>query len=115
MYYITEFICGGLITAAFSYGASYYESYPEYIKIIAFLWGMPILYFYILYVSWKTSKQAAIDVTKHGLYGILTTIFAMLFTLSIHSFSKFSIISFNIIFLLFVMFIYLYNELYKTI
>ena len=67
MYYISEFIGGGIITATFSYAASFYHSEPSYIKIIAFLWGIPLLYFYILYIAWQTDKQAAIDVTRHGL------------------------------------------------
>ena len=115
MYYISEFIGGGLITATFSYAASFYHSEPAYIKIIAFLWGIPLLYFYILYIAWHTDKQAAIDVTRHGLYGIITTIFAMLFTLFIRNFSKSFIIGFNILFLFFIIGVYFYNKLYRTL
>lgn len=115
MYYISEFIGGGIITATFSYAASFYHSEPAYIKIIAFLWGIPLLYFYILYISWQTDKQAAIDVTRHGLYGIITTIFAMLFTLFIRNFSKAVIIGFNILFLFFIISVYFYNKLYRTL
>jgi hypothetical protein len=113
MYYLTEFISGGLITTIFSYAASFYSYRPEYIKIIAFLWGVPLLYFYILYTSWIQNEQAAIDVTKHGLYGIVCTLIAMIMTLYLHQYGKYIVIGSNILFLLLVIGIYMFNALYK--
>ena len=115
MYYIVEFITGGCITTIFSYAASCYHDRPEYIKIIAFLWGMPLLYFYILYTSWMKNEQAAFDVTKHGLYGVMCTLFAMTMTMTLffNKYDKYKIILANVIFLLSVIFIYMYSELFK--
>jgi len=113
MYYLAEFISGGLITSIFSYAASFYSYRPEYIKIIAFLWGIPLLYFYILYTSWMQNERAAVDVTRHGLYGVLCTLFAMLMTLYSHQYGKRVVIGVNVLFLCIVISIYMFYELYK--
>ena len=120
MYYITEFLSGGLITALFSYAASLYTQHPAYIKIIAFLWGMPILYFYILFISMSISEKVAIDVTYHALFGMLGSMFIMITTLLLLTYSytyKYShrnIIGINILYLFIVIHIYLWYTLYKT-
>lgn len=76
-HYIYEFLTGGIITALFSYTASLFSYYPGYIKIVAFLWGMPLLYFYILYISLYSNTRAAFDTTRHGLYGVITSMFLL--------------------------------------
>ena len=120
MYYIPEFISGGLITVLFSYAASLYTNHPAYIKIIAFLWGMPILYFYILFISLSISEQAATDVTYHALFGMICSMVIMITTLVLLTYSyKYNnsnqyIIGLNILYLFLVIHIYLWYKLYKT-
>lgn len=119
MYYIPEFLSGGLITVLFSYAASFYLNNPAYIKIIAFLWGMPILYFYILFISLSINEKAAFDVTLHGLYGIACSIFAMLVTLALmtHLYAdpmkRYYIIAYNILFLFVVIWLYMHYKIYE--
>ena len=121
MYYIPEFISGGLITVLFSYAASFYMNHPEYIKIIAFLWGMPILYFYILFISLSIDEKAAIDITYHALFGMICSFVIMLTTLVLLTRSyKFNnsnqyIVCVNIFFLFIVISIYLWCNLYNSV
>jgi hypothetical protein len=118
MYYVTEFLSGGLITVLFSYAGSFYFQNPSYIKIISFLWGMPILYFYILFISLSISEKAAFDITRHGMYGIACSIFAMFTTLILLSYLDASpmkqiyIIGYNITFLVVMITIYMYYRIY---
>lgn len=120
MYYITEFLSGGLITVLFSYTASFYFQYPSYIKIVAFLWGMPLLYFYILFISLSISETAALDITRHGMYGIMCSIIAMTTTFLLLSYLYAGtrrtslIIGYNVLFLLVVISIYIYYNLYES-
>jgi len=119
MYYINEFISGGLITVLFTYAASFYKNHPEYIKIIAFLWGMPVLYFYILFIALSMSEEAAIDITYHALYGMVCTIIIMITTLYLLTYSfKYNnsnnfIIYVNILYLIFIISIYLWFKIYN--
>ena len=118
MYYLSEFLSGGLVTVLFSYAASFYFHHPSYIKIVAFLWGMPILYFYILFISLSINEKAAFDITRHGLYGIACSIFAMLTTLALMNYlyadtlKRHYIIGYNILFLFIIIGLYLYYKLY---
>jgi hypothetical protein len=118
MYYLAEFLSGGLITVLFSYAGSFYFQNPSYIKIIAFLWGMPILYFYILFIALSINEKAAFDITRHGLYGISSSVFAMVSTLLLLTYLDASptkqqtIIGYNILFLFVVISIYMYYRIY---
>ena len=119
MFYIAEFLSGGLITVLFSYASSLYKNHPAYIKIIEFLWGMPILYFYILFISMSISEEAAKDITYHALFGMLCSIFIMLLTLLLlnysykYNYSSQYIIGINIAYLFLVIHTYLWYKLYK--
>ena len=119
MFYITEFLSGGLIAALFSYASSIYKNHPAYIKIIAFLWGMPILYFYILFISMSISEQAAIDITYHALFGMLSSMFIMITTLLLlnytytYNYSNQFIIGINIAYLFVTIHVYLWYKLYQ--
>ncbi len=113
MFYLQQFLIGGFITTIFSLAASKYETNPEYIKIIAFMWGIPLLYFYILYIAWRTGHQAGIDVTLHALFGIMFTIIAMIMTLLISKFGKQITILCNILLLLVIIFVYFKFKLYN--
>jgi len=118
MYYITEFLSGGLITVLFSYAASLYVHNPSYIKIIAFLWGIPVLYFYILFISFSINENVAFDITWHAIYGICCSIFAMFSTLLLMTYLEASymksryIIGYNVFLIVSIINCYIYFRLY---
>lgn len=119
MYYLTEFLSGGLITVLFSYAASFYMNHPEYIKMIAFLWGMPILYFYILFISLSIDENAAIAITYHAIIGMFCSFLIMISSLYLllkhYKFnnSSYFIVYLNIFYLMLVIGIYMWFKLYN--
>lgn len=103
---------GALIMGFFSYFSQLYSENPYYIRIIAFLWGMPILYFYFLFISSRTSKQSMYDFTNHALIGFLLTLTAMILTYLLIGYSKNTIILFNVLFLLLITYWYFSFKIY---
>lgn len=108
-------LIGGLITGGFSYMTSRYYESINYIKIIAFIYAAPCLYFYMLYVLSKDSKTAMNDFTVHALIGTITTIILMLITLLFKNRERNDLIIGNLIGLIVILFWYFYYEIYKLI
>ena len=46
---IVDVMIGGIIAGCFSYLSSIYQDNPAAIKIAAYLWGAPLVFFYLLY------------------------------------------------------------------
>ena len=80
---IIDAIFGGIGFGLFSYFASIYEENPKYLKMTAFLWGVPLFYFYLVYVSWSKTKNAMGGFTKHAIIGTILTVVVMILTLFI--------------------------------
>jgi len=108
-------LIGGIITGGFSYlTGSYYESI-NYVKIIAFVYAAPCLYFYLLYVLSKDSKTAMTDFTVHAIMGTVITLLLMLFTLYFRKRDRTDLIIGNLLGLIVSLFVYFYYEIYKFI
>jgi len=112
---LIDAIFGALLMGFFSYFSQLYSENHYYIRIIAFIWAMPTLYFYFLLISSRTSKQAMYDFTNHGLIGWLLTLAAIILTYLMVNFDKNIIILFNFIFLLLVITWYFYYKIYTNL
>ena len=107
-------LIGALLTGIFSYSATIYTTNSNYLKVSAYLWGLPLIYFYILFVAWKNAgKDAAFDVSAHALLGIMVTIFSVIFTLFIINMDRDLVIYFNIFVVVAAIFAYTYLEIYN--
>ena len=112
---IIDGIIGGLGFFIFSIFASTYDENPEYLKITAYLWGIPLFFFYLVYITASHSKEAMIAFTKHGLIGTALTVFVMIFTLYIQDYRSINIVIANIMLLILFIVIYFSERLYKKI
>jgi len=110
---IKDFFLGGIIAAIFSYIVTLYEKNPEYIKIAAYIWGVPTLYFILLFVAFKEGEGAALDVSKHGLLGVCVTFFTISLTLFLWKLGKEKLIYMNIFILFSSIFFYAFFKIYK--
>ncbi len=111
---IRDAAAGALFAGIFSYNASLYSTNQNYLKLTAFLWGVPLLYFYILFIAFNIAgKEAAYDVSTHGLLGISITLFAIILTILIMKIDNNLIIGINIFILTTAIFIYTYFGLYN--
>ena len=110
---IKDFFLGGIIAALFSYIVTLYEKNPEYIKIAAYIWGIPTLYFILLFVAFKEGNEAALDVSRHGLLGVFVTAFTISLTLLLWNLGKEKLIYMNIFILFASIFFYALFKIYK--
>ena len=78
---LTNSILGGILCGFFSYLAQIFEKHPNYLKISAFLWTAPLLFFLIVIVTWSKGKDVMIAFTKHALLGTFVTIIIFSITL----------------------------------
>lgn len=109
-----DFLIGGTIVGIFSYIAntSNKES-DDLIKITAFLWGIPLIYFYLLFVVWNKNLKSAKNFTNHAIFGALITLFAMLLTTYIYKIGKYPTIFVNFIIVIISVYFYLKYKVYK--
>ncbi len=112
---IFDVITGGILIGMISYFTLLFDDNPEYLKIIAYLWAVPLIYFYFLYIIYDKGVNAIKSFTEHGLLGAILTIFIMTVTyfLIIYKYSINFILLTNIIFGLFALFIYFYFKIYN--
>ena len=106
-------IIGGVMFTIFSYFTSIFDNDPKYLKISAFVWGVPMFYFYLVYITWSQSKLAMIEFTKHAVLGTALTVVVMIVTLYITNMSATNVIIINIAMLILFLLIYFYFEIYK--
>ena len=110
-----DFLIGGTIVGIFSYITLLFDrNSDDLIKITAFMWGIPLIYFYLLFIVWNKNKQNAKDFTNHAIFGALITLFAMLLTTFIYKIGKYPTIFVNFIIVLISVHLYLKYKLYKT-
>jgi hypothetical protein len=110
---LSDVLFGGLIVGAFSYVSLQYETEPEYLKILAFLWGVPLIFFYLLYISWKTDRDAMLSFTMHALLGTMITLFTMIITLYTSKMGMIPTVVINLMILVLAIVIYFRYNLYK--
>ena len=77
---IFDIITGSILIGFISYFTSLFDSNPEYLKIIAYLWAVPLIYFYFLYITYDKGITAVKSFTEHGLLGAILTLLIMIFT-----------------------------------
>ena len=75
-----DVISGSILIGLISYFTSLFDSNPEYLKIIAYLWAVPLIYFYFLYITYDKGVTAVKSFTEHGLLGAILTLLIMIFT-----------------------------------
>lgn len=106
-------VIGGLMFALFSYFTSIFDNDPKYLKISAFVWGVPMFYFYLVYITWSQSKLAMIEFTKHAVLGTALTVLVMIITLYITNMTSTNVIIINVAMLCLFLFVYFYFEIYN--
>jgi hypothetical protein len=112
---IIDTISGAILIGLISYFTTLFDSNPEYLKIIAYLWAVPLIYFYFLYITYKKGIQAVKSFTEHGLLGAVLTLIIMISTylLILNNIDINTILIINIIYGFICLFVYFGFELYN--
>lgn len=110
---IIDGVTGFVMFAGLSYMTEKNKDKDYYYKIAAFLWGAPITYFYLLYITSKNGNKALMDFNRHALFGTMATISLILFSLFFRKID----VQYNILLSFLVTFtftfIYFYRKLYN--
>ena len=114
---IYDILFGSILIGLTSYATIKFDTNPEYLKIVAYLWGVPLLYFYFVYIIYPQGNKALKDFTIHGFIGMILTIILMIITylMIINNYDKYTILIFNLLFGLITLFLYFYYEIYNKI
>jgi hypothetical protein len=111
-----DFLIGGSIVGVYSYITHIFDrNNNDVIKISAFIWGIPLIYFYLLFIVWNQNVQNAKDFTNHAIMGTLITLFSMLLTTYIYKIGKYPAILVNFIIVVISVHTYLKYKLYKML
>ena len=111
---LSDIFFGSIFIGFISYATIQFDTNPEYLKIIAYLWAVPLLYFYFVYIIYPKGNKALKNFTIHGIFGSLLTFILMIITLIMinYNINIKNIILFNIIYGIITLYIYFYYKLY---
>ena len=106
-------IVGGLLFAVFSYCTTIFNENPEYLKITAFLWGVPLFYFYLVYITCpKVKAMVCLQNSSYwNLFNCNSYDSNLIYNPLFNEYSYF----YNILLLLIFIFVYFYFRLYNVI
>jgi uncharacterized membrane protein len=107
-----DFMVGGLIVSFFSYITSLYEGKPYLLKLFSYLWGAPLIFFYLLHIVWEGGDKAVRGFLIHAVMGVSITIMSMIITLFIYKMGKETVVFINLMLLLASIALYLYYKIY---
>jgi len=91
-----------------------YNESNDLVRVFAFLWAVPTLYFFFINMFSRRGESAIHEFNKHALLGLFLTLIAILFTtMCLNSCRVNTIIFGNFSFLIICVSLYLYLGLYK--
>jgi hypothetical protein len=111
----TQALVGAILAAFFSYFTSLYKNNPFYLHITAYLWGLPLIFFYLLSIVWQKGNNALLVFIKNAALGVFFTLTSILLTLWIYPLGKINVVVINILLLIFYIWLYLNFKIYKLL
>jgi len=110
---LLDTILGGLLVGSISYLSNIYGKNPEFYKILAFIWSVPLTFFFFINIASRDGKKAMEDFCRHSIIGLILTIILALITIRIIKLDNYIIIFFSFIFAIVTTFLYFHLQLYK--
>lgn len=110
---LLDTILGGLLLGSISYLSNIYGKNPEFYKILAFIWAVPLTFFFLINLASRDGKKAIKDFCRHSIIGLLLTIILALITMRIIKLDNYIIVLFSFIFAVITTFLYFYLKIYK--
>ena len=111
---ILDTFLGGFILGTISYLSNLYGKENIYFyKILAFIWSVPLTFFFFINMASRHGKVAIHDFSLHSLFGTALTFILALLTLLIIDYETSFIVFFTLIFAIIVTVLYFYMDVYK--
>lgn len=111
----TDALIGGMIGGGISYFTGRYYESINYVKIIAFIYATPVMYFFMLYILSNDSKTSMNNFTMHALLGTITTMVVLTMTVLFRNSDPRLLVGGNFISLMLVLAWYFYFRVYELI
>lgn len=113
---IIDTLLGGFVLGSISYMSALYSGNSIYFKILAFLWAMPLSFFFFLNMASRHGRVAMIDFTRHALIGTFLTLTLCSITLLFHIYmDDQTLVIMTLIFAIIFTMLYFINRIYKEI
>jgi hypothetical protein len=111
---IFDTILGGFVLGMVSILSNLYgESSPYFYRILAFIWAVPLTFFFFVNMASRHGKNKIEDICRHAIIGIVLTFILALSTLYIIKKDVAVIISYSFFFALLTTIGYFAFEIYK--
>ena len=110
---ILDALFGALLLGSFSYFTSLYQKDNNYIKIVAYLWAIPGILFYLLRVASRRGKDAMLDFITHALLGLFLSLVALICTFILKDLNSKLLIIYNLLYLITCIFLYFHFKIYN--
>ena len=110
---ILDALFGALLLGSFSYFTSLYQKDNSYIKIVAYLWAIPGILFYLLRVASRKGKDAMLDFITHALLGLLLSLVDLIGTFILKDLNSKLLIIYNLLYLITCIFLYFHFKIYN--
>ena len=113
---IIDTLLGGFVLGCISYMSSLYAGNGIYFKILAFLWAMPLSFFFSLNMTSRHGRVAMINFTRHALIGTFLTLMLCIITLIVHIYmDDQTLVVMTLIFAIIFTMLYFLNRIYNEI
>lgn len=106
-------ILGGILIGIISYLSSIYGDKPVFYKILAFMWAVPLTFFFFINMASRDGKQPIADFSKHAILGTLLTFIIAIVTLNIMHLNTDKIIIITFIYAIITTFLYFSLKIYN--
>ena len=110
---ILDTILGGLLIGSISYLSNIYGKNTEFYKILAFIWAVPLTFFFFINMASRDGKKAIKDFSRHSIIGLVLTIILALITMRIIKLDNYIIVLCAFMFAVLTTFLYFYLQIYK--
>ena len=111
---ILDTFLGGFILGTISYLSNLYGKENIYFyKILAFIWSVPLTFFFFINMTSRHGKGAIYDFSYHAVFGTGLTLILALLTMFIINYDTNFIIFFTLIFAILSTVLYFYLDVYK--
>ena len=110
---ILDALFGALLLGSFSYFTSLYETNNSYTKIVAYLWAIPGILFYLLRIASRKGKDVMLDFITHALLGLFLSLVALICTFMLKDLNSKLLIIYNLLYLIVCIFLYFHFKIYN--
>ena len=110
---IKDAIISGFLGGLVSYLVSINRKNPDYLKMMAFIYAAPCIFFYMVLISSRKGKQAIKSFSFHALLGILLTASVIIFTYLFYYLNRNLLVAINLFIFLFITALYFKYKIYK--